>query len=50
MKFAFQTKDREILNKTDQIQQQLNEMEIKDEQIQYHQTNMQTLRTQMEVH
>ena len=42
VKFVFQlkdehiaTKDREILNKTDQIQQQLNEM--------------QTLRTQMEV-
>ena len=40
------TKDREILNKTEQ----LNEMETKDEQIQQQQTYIQTLRTQMEVH
>ena len=43
------TKDREILNKTDQIQQQLNEMEKKDDQILQQQTYIQTLRTQMEV-
>ena len=44
------TKDREILIKTDQIQQQLNEVETKDETIQHQQTYIQKLRTQMEVH
>ena len=43
-------KDMVILNKTGQIQQQLNEMETKDEQIQHQQTNMQTLKIQIEVH
>ena len=43
------SKDKEILNKTDLVQQQLNEIVKKDEQIQHQQTNMQTLRTQMEV-
>ena len=42
-------KDMVILTKTDQIQQQLNEMETKDDQIQHQQT-MQTLKIQIEVH
>ena len=46
----FQLKNECIAAKTNQIQQQLNEMEAKDEQIQQQETIMQTLRTQMEVH
>ena len=47
---CIQTKDREILNMTSQIQQQLDEIEAKDKQIQHLLTNLQELRTQMEVH
>ena len=47
---CIQTQDRQILDTTSQIHQQFNEIVVKDEQIQHLLTNLQELRTHMEVH